>query len=197
MTLREIVEYMLAFCTVSVWPAVALIIFFALRGRLLSLFDVISSIRVAGIVEIDLDPRIRQAATVIEEMSLSESPPIEMPPEEERPEEFDDRDPRIAIIESWASVEASIEDLAEATAGGKNKSDRMSTRQRIELLKNAGVIDGPLAGIIYDMRAIRNIVAHGGAATLHESSVQQFIRTATNLESIVEGRKKDSRRAGH
>lgn len=178
---KDIVEYVLAFINIFAWPAVSLIIFFAMKPHLVILAAHIKEIRF-GAFSVTIADQMLKA---VNEVRLRYSE--ELPPMEEIPTEIIDSDPRIAIIKSWAFVAAAIEDLVEAGAGGKAYSNRMSTHQRIEFLREANVIDGPLAGILHDMRAIRNTVAHAAEDVLiHEDIVQEFLKATSRIALIVE-----------
>ena len=97
-----------------------------------------------------------------------------------------DPDPRITILKSWASVETAIEDLAGAHRQELGQVDRMSTRRRVEMLRQAGLIDHALAAVLHDMGAVRNLIAHGGDIPLDDDTVREFSRAAARVTSVVE-----------
>ena len=62
----------------------------------------------------------------------------------------------------------------------------MTTRRRVEMLRQARVIDHELAAVLNDMGSVRNLIAHGEDIPLHDDSVQEFSRAAARVESVVE-----------
>lgn len=97
-----------------------------------------------------------------------------------------DPDPRITILKSWASVETAIEDLAMAHKDELGRVERVSTRRRVEMLRQIDKIDNPLAGVLNDMGAVRNLIAHGRDIPLHDETVREFSRAAARVVLIVE-----------
>ena len=97
-----------------------------------------------------------------------------------------DPDPRITILKSWAAVETALEDLARAHRQELGQVDPMSTHRRVEMLRRARVIDHELVAVLYDMGAVRNLIAHGGDIPLDGDTVREFSRAAARVASVVE-----------
>lgn len=183
---QEIAEYVIAFIDIVAWPTAALIVFFALRPNLDSLFSLITAIRFKGF-EIDLDQRMRDA---VEDIKLLDS--TELPPLDQISSAILDPDPRFSVMASWAFIEAAIDDLAEEILDEELNTRQLSTSKRIEMLRQSNVIDGLVVSVLHDLKTVRDLVAHSENAVISEHSVQEFVRAATRVESIIEERRNNT-----
>lgn len=162
------------------WPAFALIALLLIRPYLNTLINLVESIKYKG-VELNFQKAVKEAATKAESIPLTDEQD-----ELESLVEMTDPDPRIAVIKSWANVEAAIEELAQAHEGVLGNTHRISTRKRLSRLRGAQLIDNTLAGVLFDMGAARNMIAHGADIALDPSTVQLFMQAAAHLALIVE-----------
>ncbi len=180
MTAAKWVELIFFLVDSMVWPMVTLVIFLKIQPNLKELVPLIKTIKFRGF-ELILADRVRDTVENVEQLDSDGVHFVEEPSVE-----VIDPDPRFAIIKSWALVEAAVESLAEVHLHGLARARRIPTNQRIDMLREANIIDGALAGILHDMRAIRNLVAHGEDIQIHHSTVLEFLKAATRIASIVE-----------
>ena len=158
------------------WPLVAIVALCMLRVPLSKLILLIEKVRYNGL-QVEFRPFIQELTEKTKSLDTVDRDLI--------PKMLDfDADPRITILASWASVERAIAELAEA----RHVSRRASTRRQVELLRRADVISDPLASILQDMGAVRNLVAHGQdvrAEDLDQRTVQVYVEAAAYLEATV------------
>ena len=64
----------------------------------------------------------------------------------------------------------------------------MTTHGRVEMLRQAKVINDEEASIMREMQAVRNLIVHGRDIPLNEEIMRTFSRTAVRLASLVERR---------
>lgn len=103
-----------------------------------------------------------------------------------------DEDPQITVIKSWASVEDSIERLLNKMRPQLGWSGRMYTTKGIHILRHANIIEPELASLLLDMRAVRNLVAHGRETNLLDHNVRRYVEAATRVASIVDERQSEA-----
>ena len=180
MTGAEVRDLIVSLTDSLAWPAFAVIALFVLRPFLWKLGSLIETIRYKGL-ELNFRRTVQdtaeraEALVAVDESTVESSLPGTLDP-----------DPRITILKSWASVETAIEDLASAHKDDLGRVDRVSTRRRVEMLRQANKIDNSLAAVLHDMGAVRNLIAHGGDIPLHDDTVREFSRAAARVASIVE-----------
>ena len=138
------------------WPAFALIALLILKPFLWKLGSLLETIRYRGL-ELNFRRTVQDAAERVESLVADDEATVE----DSLPGTLDP-DPRITILKSWAAVETAIEDGARAHRQELGQADRMSTRRRVEILRQARVIDHELAAVLNDMGTVRNLIAHGG-----------------------------------
>ncbi len=169
------------------WPLFALVMVWILRPNFEKLVSLIRTIRYKGL-EVDLNQSLQEAASGAAEIL----PEVENAALAASLRETSDTDPRIAILKSWASVEAAIEGFVTANRDSLHltgRVDRMSTRRRVQALSQAGLIDDSLASVLYDLGGVRNLIAHGQDIpldALNPDTVRNFARAAAQVVSIVE-----------
>ena len=169
------------------WPLFALVIVWILRPNLEKLVGLIRTIRYKGL-EVDLNQSLQEAASGAAEVL----PEVDNSTLAASLRETADTDPRITILKSWASVEASIEGLVMANRDSLpviGRVDRMSTRRRVQVLSQANLIDDSLASVLYDLGGVRNLIAHGqdiSLDALHPDTIQIFSKAAAQVVSILE-----------
>ena len=180
MTGIEVQDLIVSLTNSLAWPAFAVIALLMLRPILLKLSSLIETIKYKGL-EMSFRRTVQDAAEKAEALVPEDEPYVE----EAVPGTIDP-DPRITILKSWASVETAIEDLATAHKDDLGRVDRVPTRRRVEMLRQADKIDNSLAGVLHDMGAVRNLIAHGGDIPLDGETVREFSRAAARVALIVE-----------
>lgn len=177
MTGVEIGELIVALIDVAGWPLVAVGGFFLLWRFLPKIIPYIQSISGRG-WRVDIRPTIEELTVRTRSLGPvddEDASPI-------RPPEVI-VDARMTIIAAWASVETAIAELAGVHGA------RTSTRRQIELLRQNDVIDDPLAAVLRDMQAVRNLIAHSTDVQqqdLDERTVQIYVDAAARLQRHVE-----------
>ena len=162
------------------WPLCVGILAWIFRSDLRELIDLIETVRFRG-VELKFRDNMKDVAQKAELLRAS-GDAMTLKPLPSATE----LDPGIAVIRAWASVETAIGHLIEVNHHKLAGIPPRSTRGRIDLLLRANIIDDPLAGILRDMNAARNMIAHGEDLALHYETVRLFEETAAYVESIVE-----------
>ena len=180
MTGAEVRDLIVSLTNSLAWPAFAVIALLMLRPILWKLSSLIETIRYKGL-ELSFRRTVQDAAEKAEALEALDESTVEG----SLPGTLDP-DPRITILKSWASVETAIEDLARAHSRELGRVDRVSTRRRVEMLRQSNKIDNSLAAVLHDMGAVRNLIAHGGDIPLHDETVLEFSRAAARVASIVE-----------
>ena len=183
----NLADYLVRLSDPLAWPIVSLIIFWRLRHALEKLIPFIETVKIPG-VEMSLRKSVDDAGKTVEQLY----PDTNIDAEYQPPEPID-QDPRMAIIKSWASVEEGIAVLTEAAFSQLTeahrqqfaKNRRTSTYRRIEMLRQASVIDNQMADILQEMRDLRNLIAHGKDIPVDFHTVRTFLGTTTRLASIV------------
>ncbi len=177
MTGVEIGELVVAVFDVLVWPIVAVGGLILLWRLLPKIIPYIQSISGRG-WRIDLKPTVEGVTERVRSLE-----PVD--DEDTSPTTLFEvvGDPRMTIITAWASVERAIAELA--GVGGA----RTSPRRQIELLRQNSVIDDPLASVLREMQALRNLIAHGTDVQqqdLDERTVQIYVDAAARLQRHIE-----------
>ena len=164
------------------WPVVVLITLSVLCPHLGTLVSLLSSIRYK-----DLELVFRRAVqdTTEKAASFGAVDADELAYRESLPEVLD-RDPRIAVLKSWALVETAIEDLARAHQDDLGLRRRVPTYKRVDALRSASLIDPSLAGLLHDMRATRNLIAHGRDIHIDDDTVRAFARAVAHVATVVQ-----------
>lgn len=86
--------------------------------------------------------------------------------------------PKSAVIEAWRSVEFELNQVAKHR---ELPSNARSSYQIIECLQRDGLIYGPIATIMHELRSLRNEAVHASDVELSEDSVNKYIITANNI----------------
>ena len=180
MTCTEFGDFIVSLADVLAWPLFATTAFFLLRPQLVKLFSLVETIKYKDL-ELSFRRTLQDAAERVESLERVNDSTVQ----EFLPGTLDP-DPRIAILKSWAAVETAIENLARTYQHKLGKVERVSTYRRVEMLRKADLIDSSLAGVLHDMRAARNLIAHGGDIPLNTDTVQIFLRAAAHLATVVE-----------
>ena len=180
MTGEEIRDLIVSLTDSLAWPAFALVALLILKPFLWKLGSLLETIRYKGL-ELNFRRTVQDAAERAESLVADDEAVVEDSLPGTR-----DPDPRITILKSWAAVETAIEDLARAHRQELGQIDRMPTRRRVEMLRQASVIDHELAAVLNDMGSVRNLIAHGEDIPLHDDSVREFSRAAARVASVVE-----------
>ena len=182
MPAAEIRDFVVSLTEALAWPAVVLAALLMLRPHLGTLSSLLSSIKYK-----DLELVFRRAVqhTTEKAASLGAVDDDEHGFQELLPEVLD-YDPRIAVLKSWALVETAIEDLARAHQDDLGLRSRVPTYKRVEALRRANYIDPSLAGLLHDMRATRNLIAHGRDIHLDDDTVRAFARAAARVAAVVQ-----------
>ena len=179
----ELREWVLPLADSLAWPLLVLVLALILRPHIGRLIGLIRTIRYKDL-ELSLSETVEEATSRAQALESADDPTLEI-----LPPATSALDPRITILNSWASVEATIRNLAEANQDAIGRvTDRMSTRRRIGLLNQIGVIDSPVAAALEDLRVVRNLVAHGEDIRMDKDALLNFSRATVRLESIVEQR---------
>lgn len=176
----EVLSFFSSLLDSLIWPICAMLVFYSLRSKLRELIPLIRTIRYKG-VEIGLKENVEDAANRADLIKESGNAIFLKP----TPESIDP-DPRMAVIKAWASVQSAIENLAMSNERKFEGRIPRSTRWQIEKLREVGVIDHELAGVLADMNGVRNMIAHGEEYFLPYETVKQFVEAANHVESIVE-----------
>ena len=162
MTGAEVRDLVVSLIDSLAWPTFALIALLVLRPLLWKLGSLLETIRYKGL-ELNFRQTVQNAADRAESLKVEDEAEVE----DSLPGTLDP-DPRITILKSWAAVEAAIEDLARAHRQELGQVDRLSTRRRVEMLRQSDVIDPALAAVLQDMGGVRNLIAHGGDIRLDD-----------------------------
>ena len=182
MTGAEVRDLIVSLTDSLAWPASAVIALWILRPFLWKLGTLIETIRYKDL-ELSFRRTVLDAAERAESLVAVEDPIVE----DSLPETLD-TDPRITLIKSWASVETAIETLAKVHRIEQGQIDPMTTHGRVEMLRQAKVINDEEASIMREMQAGRNLIVHGRDIPLNEEIMRTFSRTAVRLASLVERR---------
>ena len=175
-------EFIVSLADSLAWPAASIVALLILEPYLNKLSSLLEKIKYKDL-EFIFDQGLQKTAKRVESLDTDDDSGAEEPLLE-----VIDSDPRMATIKVWASVEAAIESLANAHLKDLPKGRRVPTSRRVRLLREANVIDPPLASVLEEMRYARNVLAHGEDIPLHDDTVRLFLRTAERVESIVEQR---------
>ena len=175
----EISATVIALADAVAWPLVAIILLCTLRPYLQKLGPLIRTIRYKDI-EVSFKEDVQGIADKVESLPEATAPTIEPV------EETVSTDPRITILKSWATVETAIQDFARVHKDALGRIEGVSTRRRIQLLRQANLVDSPLAGVLNDMRGLRNLIAHGEDIPISDDTVLLFSKAAELVTSIVE-----------
>ena len=162
------------------WPVCVGILAFIFRPQLRDLIGLIETVRFGG-AELKLKDNVKGVAKKAELVGASWDAMTLKPP----PTTIE-LDPGIAVIKAWASVETAIGHLVEENRDKLGPTPPRSTRRRIDMLLQANIIEDPLGGILRDMNATRDMIAHGQDLILHYETVKLYEETAAYVESIVE-----------
>ena len=177
----ELREWVLPLADSLAWPLLVLALALILRPHIGRLVGLIRTIRYKDL-ELSLSETMEEAASRAEALEFTEDSALDI-----QTPTSTGTDPRIAILNSWASIEGIVRTLVEANQDAMGRgTSRMSTRRRIRLLNQAGVIDDPLVGALEDLRVVRNLVAHGEDIHMENDALLNFSRVAVRLESLVE-----------
>ena len=183
MNSAELREWVLPLVHSLAWPLLILVLALILRPHIGRLIGLIRTIRYKDL-ELSLSETVEEATSRAQALESADDPALDIPSPTPS-----DVDPRITILNSWASVEATVRNLAEANQEAIGRAtERMSTRRRIQLLTQIGIVDSPLAAALEDLRVVRNLVAHGEDIRMDNDALVGFSRAAIRLESIMEQR---------
>ena len=178
----DIREWVVPLAGSLAWPLLVLVVICVLRPHLATIIGAVRTIRFKGL-EVILNQTIEEATSKAEALKLTDDSELDVL----TPKPLD-LDPRIAILKSWASIEAAIKHLATINQETIGPTDRMSTPGRIRALRRADLIDidDSLVASLNDLRYIRNLIAHGEDLHFDEDALRDFSRAAMRVESIIE-----------
>ena len=180
MNSAEIREWVVPLADSLAWPLLVLVVVWILRPYLEKLIGLVRTIRYKDL-ELSLNQTMEKATSRAEALEPTSDSVLDVV--EPKPA---DSDPRITILNSWASIEAAIRNLAAAYQEAIGPTERMSTRRRIWVLSQANLIDDSLVASLDDLRAIRNLIAHGEDLRFDADALRDFSIAAVRVESIIE-----------
>ncbi len=185
----ELLNFVASLVDFLSWPVAVILVINTLKPHLDNLISSIKSIETPW-GKVQMTGPVQNITEQAEELKVDDETVLD-----ELPEQPINQDPRISVLNTWASIEAAIERLAELNDLRETQKRRLSTYRRIELLRKIEVIDDPLANVLHEMRKIRNLIAHGHDIYIEDGAIQEFSLAALRVEAIIESihyRQRDS-----
>jgi len=162
------------------WPATAVVLVLLLRKPITGLISLIQKLKYKDF-EIEFGKRVEE----IEVVAATAMPALlGRPAMSELPEKYHklaDASPRAVVTEAWRELEAAAQDAARRS--GLKLSPR-EIRSPIELIQNlriAEIVEPTTAGIMHDLRVLRNEAAHAPEFALERDSVLKYAEVAAKI----------------
>lgn len=149
------------------WPAVVLIVVLLFRDQIERLWSKLATVDVAG-VKLTFDQRLAQAESAIQEEKnanvgmhgdIGEAQIISPA---DRFQRLLDISPSAAIVDKWVEIDNALRLLAERRNLNTKYGQPMML---IKTLLDAGAISQRVAGILDELRILRNLAAHPGGSS--------------------------------
>ena len=178
----SILEFTVALIDALVWPLVVVVLSVLFRRQIVALLPLLRRVKYG-----DLDFYFSEQLEEVESQVEAIPPGNHVPAVADRVREIASISPRVAIIESWLTVEAAVKALSDVGNSDPARSQvRMFSLERS--LEEAGVIDETVPALIGSLRAIRNKVMHISDFQVSELTALRYALVASTVVDIPSAR---------
>ncbi len=176
-----IMDYILKFLELTIWPIVTLVVFFVLKKPLKALLPFVNKFKYKDI-EVSFSESLKEVRKEAEESGLD----VEA---KSTPEEKIDLyklieiSPSAAILESWKEIETAAKDKIKLLVVGN--SQQKALQRPITHLELTGALIPTTARAIRDLRALRNQAAHTQHFQIPKDDVLEYVHLANAIANQI------------
>ena len=158
------------------WPVLAFVIFFSLKGNIIKLLPRVKKLKIAG-QEIELDEAIKKLEVSVEK-SAQEVPELTTATDTTILQSTSD--PKMGIVAVSIELEKVIKNLY-ASMGMLNERSYITQQQALEIMIQKGYIPKHTAASLEIFRKLRNAIVHGKDNNIDEKEVIRVLDTGMML----------------
>ena len=167
------------------WPAVFLIIFFALREPVRKLLPLLQKFKYKE-VELEFTRRVEEvSAELAEGLPTLQSNVAGNADEIAIVAKLADVSPRAAVLESWLSIETAALSAARRLGWEPPSEKPTNGLSVMKFLEHHNSVDRKMVGLLRELRSLRNQAAHTPEFALSKGAALEYGSTATRVANYL------------
>lgn len=168
------------------WPATVLLIVLSLREPLATLIPLLQRLKYKDF-ELEFGRQVQELGRETQmELPASADAPATLPAAEALIGKLATLSPRSAVLESWRQVEYAVTRLAERRQVDLRGRQSESPLAMLRALQRAEALEPGKAGMIHELRSLRNNAAHTPDFALSTDSAMEYGRVAARIVEYVD-----------
>lgn len=191
----DVFEFIAAMTKALAWPLALVVIFLLVRRQLIARLPDLESLEWKDF-RFRFGKRVHEVATEARQalvQSEGEAGPV-LEGETHRLQ-LADISPRAAILEAWIELEGAAANALRRKGAAISRHEIQQPSRLADALITAGLLKPAQAGMLSELRRLRNAAAHAADPKITAATAREFVGVAASFERLIRARTPDGDRS--